>query len=398
MNTTRITRLGRTARFGAILLALAAAGCGGGGGQSATAARDNRGTLPPSLRQDAAQAVEASQSAASARQPGKANAGAAGGGSSFSIPAGAQFTIYCQTISGPDHVERANRIKQQLVSQAPLKDWYVIHQDGQSTLYYGFYKSFDDPKDADAQRAQRDRRTIDALTDQLGNRPFKFAFFVALDAPDPVAPPEWDLSVAPGEISLQIAAYTGHPLRKQYAVEAVRAARAQGVDAYYYHGENTSSVCVGAWPESAVKRTQEVINARPGDPDQPFVKAGIPLPAEAAKNQRDAQGRPLRVEQERFQIADASLAAMMQRFPEHAVNGEVPMTSTNDPRTGRRVTKPASSFLVPIPKSEPSLLNAGGAAAGAPAGLPADQPIEPFPAARPAPRPGMGQLRGVEPR
>ena len=365
--------------IGAVLsAALLLTGCGGGGSGSTPSSADRPGTLPPALRQTEVAPPNAATGAPT--------------GSQFSIPTGAQYTIYCQTISGPSHVDRATRLKQQLIAQAPLKDWYVIHQEGQSTLYYGFYKTFDDPKDPDSQRAQRDRRTIDALTDRLGNRPFKFAFFVALDAPDPVAPPEWNLAVAPGDLSLQIAAYTGHPLRKQYAVEAVRAARAQGVDAYYYHGETTSSVCVGAWPESAVKRTEQVINARPGDPDQPFVKTGIPLPEEAARNQRDAQGRPLRVEQERFEIVDPTLATMMQRFPEHAVNGEVAMTATMDPRTGQRVTRPARSFVVPIPRDEGSLLSGETTT-----GLPADQPIEP-PPTTPTPQPGVGQLRGVNPR
>lgn len=308
-------------------------------------------------------------------------------------PEGAQWTIYCQTVSGPEHVNRANRYKEALVQATPdLRDWYVIHQDGQSTLYYGFYRSFDDAKDAETQRAQRDRRTIDSLTDRMGNRPFKFAFFVALDSPDPVAPPEWNLTNANGAYSLQIAAYTGHPLRKQAAVDAVRAARAQGIEAFYYHGENTSSVCVGAWPENAVSRTQEVVNARAGDPDQPFIATGIPLPEEAARNQRDAQGRPIRVEQERFEIVDASLARAMRTFPEHAVNGEVTVTATTD-ASGRRISRPASSFVVPIPKPAPSLLSDPTYDA-APGSFedPAPSPLQP-----PAQQPGTGTLRGVGP-
>lgn len=311
-------------------------------------------------------------------------------------PPGAQWTIYCQTISGPDHVARANRYKEQLALATPeLRDWYVIHQDGQSTLYYGFYRSFDDIKDPETQRAQRDRRTIDALSDRQGNRPFKFAFFVALDSPDPVAPPEWNLANASGAYSLQIAAYTGHPLRKQAAVDAVRDARAQGIEAYYYHGENTSSVCVGAWPENAVVRRQEVVNARPGDPDQPFIAAGIPLPEDAARNQRDAQGRPIRVEQERFEIVDASLSRAMRAFPEHAVNGEVSITTVVD-ASGKRVSRPASSFVVPIPRAAPSPLTDPNYDLGAAAGGMDESTGGVRSPAQPQ-QPGMGTLRGIGP-
>lgn len=302
-------------------------------------------------------------------------------------PAGAQWTIYCQTIAGPDHVGRANRYKEQLIQATGLNEWYVIHQDGQSTLYFGFYKSFDDPKDSESLRAQRDRKSVDGLTDRLGNRPFKFAFFVALDSPDPVAPPEWNLTNAVGAYSLQIAAYTGHPMRKQAAVDAVRAARTQGLEAFYFHGETTSSVCIGAWPEGAVKRSQEVANARLTGPDDPFIVTGVPLPDEAARNQRDSQGRPIRVEQEKFEIVDASLTAAMRQFPEHAVNGEVVVNTTVD-ASGRKVSRPASSFLVPIPRLADSPLSNGTA-----------EPEVARPAAQQPPpeEPGRGRLRGVGP-
>src|SRR4051812_30493234 len=60
----------------------------------------------------------------------------------------AQWTLYCRAIAGPDHVARANAVKDDLVKNSQMKDWYVIHEDDQSVLYYGYYRSTSDPKDS----------------------------------------------------------------------------------------------------------------------------------------------------------------------------------------------------------------------------------------------------------
>jgi hypothetical protein len=361
-------------------------GCGGGAGAPKPAQANKVQPLPPALREGTYTNPQAVGTPARQNKPAApANSGMP------DIPAGAQWTILCQTIPGDGHVERANRLKEQLIQQTKMRDWYVIHQDGQSTLYYGFYKAFNDPKEnAESQRAQRDRKTIDGLADRLGNRPFKFAFFVALDAPDPAAPPEWNLTTASGAYSLQIAAYTGHPLRKQAAVEAVRAARENGLEAYYYHGETTSSVCVGSFPETAVRRTHAVAN-QTRDPDQPVMVTDIPLSDQTASMQRDPQGRPIRVEQEKYQIIDPKLAELMRRFPEHAVNGELQVQTMVDPATGQKIAKAPSSFLVPIPRGE-SVLSGDSTAGTSVQGLPEDRPIV---APRQSEQPGMGKLRGL---
>src|ERR1700734_2976972 len=65
-----------------------------------------------------------------------------GAGSDMPVPPeGAQYTIYCQGIAGPDHLERSRALRQLLIQSTPMKDWYVIHATDQSTLYYGFYRS-----------------------------------------------------------------------------------------------------------------------------------------------------------------------------------------------------------------------------------------------------------------
>src|SRR5205085_4678908 len=130
-----------------------------------------------------------------------------------------------------------------------MKEWYAIHQDAESVIYYGFYRSINDPKDSrETQRAQRDKKKIDSLVDAAGNRLFTQPFFVEVTSPDPAAPPEWNLANASqlgGYWSLQIAAYKASPARKEAAAEAVREARKRGVPAYYYHGEAPSSGCLG---------------------------------------------------------------------------------------------------------------------------------------------------------
>src|SRR5437660_149199 len=56
-------------------------------------------------------------------------------------PKDALYTIYCQVLAGPDHIERARQLRQALRVSTSLKDWYLIHGADQSTLYYGFYRT-----------------------------------------------------------------------------------------------------------------------------------------------------------------------------------------------------------------------------------------------------------------
>src|SRR3954463_13522843 len=47
-------------------------------------------------------------------------------------PADAQWTLYCQALAGPGHIEQANAVKEQLIGLSKMKDWYIIHQQGES--------------------------------------------------------------------------------------------------------------------------------------------------------------------------------------------------------------------------------------------------------------------------
>src|SRR5688500_3145773 len=99
-------------------------------------------------------------------------------------PRDAQWTIYCQAIAGPDHVGRANAFKQNLLDATKMKEWYVIHQEDQSVIYYGYYRTMNDA------RAKADRKAVDELKDPAGNKVLGGCMVVEISAPDPTAPPQ----------------------------------------------------------------------------------------------------------------------------------------------------------------------------------------------------------------
>jgi hypothetical protein len=279
-------------------------------------------------------------------QPPGANAGSA-------IPKGAQWTILCREIAGVGHVERARQLRDNLVKTPGMRDWHLLHKEDSSVLYYGYYKTYNEPK------AKADRAKVDSMADAQGRRPFRMAHMTPLDAADPGGPPEWNLANADGHWSLQIAVYMDSPERKQYALDAVRAAREQGIEAYYYHGENMSLVCVGSWPREAVSLADE--NVRAGDGGR--IKVVLPPltpDVKTAPEIRGEGGRKLHVEAGRNEVRDPTLRAMMEQYPTNAVNGQTMIVRRTDPRTGQVREVADASFPVPIPREESSLLDDGG--------------------------------------
>lgn len=255
-------------------------------------------------------------------------------------PKGAQYTIFCARIEGDAHVERANKYKNELLAKSGMNGWYVIHGQDQSSLYYGFYRTFNDPNDAkEVARAQGDRKRLESLTDGMQNRLFPSALFVDVESPDPQAPREWDLTKASGYWTLQIAAYKDSPQRKDAAVEAVREARAQGIPAYFYHGETISSVCIGTWPEEAVQ-----VTAAKSDPHSTVVAATADMPGDIVEPLKNRSG--LQLMRDDVRIVDPTLKETMVKYPYHAVNGLQMVKRVN----GQDVPDP--SLLVKIPRTE----------------------------------------------
>src|SRR5439155_10178861 len=274
-------------------------------------------------------------------------------------PADAQWTLYCQAVAGPGHVEQANAAKEQLIVLSKMKDWYIIHQEGENVIYYGFYKSIDEKEDRnEAARAKAERSRIDALTNKSGDKIFQHCFFVQVSEPDPTAPAEWNLLNTGAYWSLQIAAYKDSPRRKQAAVEAVREARARGVNAFYYHGETTSSVCIGAWPRDAVKAQDEGDVAQANDPSQDLLVLPQPLPKGQDVEIRNRQGDRVKAVAPRFEPVDPSLIATIAQYPTHPINGVVYVSRTKDAVNGEVKAVEDPSFLVQVPKPQQSLLRA----------------------------------------
>ena len=275
------------------------------------------------------------------------------------IPKDARFTVFCGTFAGPNHIQQAKVMRQQLAQSTGMRDWYTVQGEGQTTLYYGYYREVSEQADAkEGKRAQGDRKRIAGLTGSNGGRLFQSVLLVALDEADPSSPAEWDLQNAKGHWSVQIAVYKDHPQRKQYAVDAVRTARSQGYEAYYFHGRSASSVCIGVWPASAAIVEDEI---RMTDPN------AVPLIAPGSVPVREGimtpDGRPIQVMKAKSQVLDETLLATMRAFPNHSVNG-VSGRTVKDPRTGQVRTVTDPSLLVRVPQK--TMMLAGPSPSGNP--------------------------------
>ena len=306
------------------------------------------------------------------------------------IPADARWTVACASVAGPDRFARVAQLKSALMSRTGLKDWYVIHNEQDSTLFYGFYSSVERSKPESA-RAHADLKLIQNLKDDQGDRMFATSFFSPMVQPDPVAPAEWNLTNSSPKAywSLQISAYRDNPLRKQAAVEQVRELRAKGVEAYFYHGQSISSVCIGAWSKEAVKE-QEKDMGRSISPEDAILVSNIPLPEKYRRaDMKTSDGQKIRAFAERIEIADPSLQATMTEYPDHWVNYQR-FAKTVKAADGTNHEQISPSFLVIIPHSEPSALSGGG---GAPGLL---NQVGPAPVQQdPMHQTGTGRLRGL---
>jgi hypothetical protein len=277
-----------------------------------------------------------------------------------SIPKDAKWTIFCTVVGGPAHSEQARQLKARLAEVTHSSKWYVVHDDEKSTIYYGFYRTIDHGT-REGDQAQADRRHLMEYKNSAGESPLALCSFMLIDRPAPEAPAEWDLAHYPRDAmhmwSLQIAAYTpdaaddqGHD-RKWAAVESVKALRAQGIPAYFYHGDAISSVCVGLWPESAVKRQEggnDKGNAGSLNSDTSLFVASEPLPEGMAP--KAPTGEKLKPMTVRFEPIDATMLEMARKFPSHMTNNVEIYHKKKDPRTGKIVDVAEPSFWVKVPE------------------------------------------------
>jgi hypothetical protein len=334
-------------------------------------------------------------------------------------PKDAKYTIVCATFGGPAHVQQARVSKDNLITSTGRREFYVVHDEAQSTLYYGYYRERERSVDAtEAARANKDMDYVRSLATSEGQFLFSKSLLVPLPMPDPVAPPEFDITRLDAERpaddpnraywSLAIADYTGDVQiegkgRKQLAVESVIEARRQGHQAFYYNGPNTSTVCIGAWPRRAV-REQEANSARSsGDNGQEIIVSNAPIP-KALTDRIAASGRDPKVLQPKVEIDDPTLdEMMMKRYPDYYLNGVPEVNKYTDPRTGEVKRRPKQSFLFEIPRVQREGLLAGdrAAPAGGETAASATDPTPGAPALSPTAVPGGtsggGRLRSVTP-
>jgi hypothetical protein len=171
-----------------------------------------------------------------------------------------------------------------------------------------------------------------------------------------------------------IAVYKDGPERKLRAVESVREARAMGIEAYYYHGENVSNVCVGAWPREAIAEQHADGSQAVGDASKPVLVLPPGIRSDSANALADSLALPENANKEatrviqKVEVVDPSLLQAMRQYPYHAVNGEEILRKSRNPQTGKFEMMPEPSMIVMIPRAEPSLLDSGGrmAAGGSP--------------------------------
>ncbi|MEM6314956.1 MAG: hypothetical protein AAF743_12765 [Planctomycetota bacterium] len=250
----------------------------------------------------------------------------------------ASFTLFVHRFDGASHVRYAKAVRDELNTKTQFKDWYVLHKAGESLLYHGRY--------ADRDAAGKDRAQIARIANAVGDPMFTRVMIVPMDAPDPEAPPEWNIVNTDKKWTLVIADYTGHPDRKTFAVDAVRQAREMGVEAYYFHGPNTSSVLVGAWPMRAL-RPQEMDDAAGGGAqNRPIVVSSVRLPDAFRKVALDENGRQMDVIQPKIEVTDPSMARAMQDYPEYALNGELVVEVVKERTGDKQYIKP--SFIADI--------------------------------------------------
>ena len=328
-----------------------------------------------------------------------------------SVPAGARYTIMCRAFT---NAGEATASKDNLIRATRRKDFYVVHEENQSTIYFGYYREYQragatDPKEA--ARADADLAFLKNLGDTNGQPLFARSLFVPLPAADPEAPAEYDLARLDADKdkndptrkywSIAIAAYTSDAVatgadvgknRKQLAVESVLAARKMGVEAYYYNGPSISMVCVGAWPRRALRAQMSDSEVKRYDNGDPILLSNVPLPEKLLK-EIEGTGKKVNIVQPDVVVEDPTLLETWKQYKYYEVNGKTDVAVTNDPATGQRKEQIKTSFLVEIPMAQSKdLLTAGrNTQAAQPAQAPETNPLLPGQGM------GGGRLRSVTP-
>ncbi len=222
----------------------------------------------------------------------------------------ASYTILLCIFRGENHMAEARNTKSTLERTTSWHDLFVVHKVGWSELYRGKYMSMEE--------AQGDLKKVKAWRDSLGAQPFTMAMVMALPGKE-VGPPEWNLLRTTGVFTMVVAEFYDVPEasyvgRKDFAVRCCREFRAEGLEAYYYHGPAKSFVCIGSFPEASY----------------PSIREGGEI-KRVAKDER--------------------IKAILKRFPYLAVNGRQEVFVVHS-KSGESQKLATSSYVMEIPRQE----------------------------------------------
>ena len=280
-------------------------------------------------------------------------------------PSNAQWTISCDTLEGPGHVAQAEIEKQRLIQVSHMPDWYAIHTETRSEIYYGYYGALNDPKEK--RRQEGDRARISGLLDRLGNPMVRGVVVTPVSMPDPATPSDWNLLNTPRDAywTIEFATFVDGPDlraagvfdRKRAAVAMVRHYREElkMTNVYYYHGSTVSSVCVGAWKREAMAeqgtrtdaKGQMRDDASTQSPDQPLLVIPDIVPANMPSRVLEpGTGKSMAVQALKRDVVDPDMKAMMVKFHDHSVNGQMQGQDEN----GQFVAN--ASMIVEIPHDQ----------------------------------------------
>lgn len=254
------------------------------------------------------------------------------------------WAIRCLTLQGPNRFQLANSYADALRKVAGLKPKLVqvFHESGETAVYYGRYRrQYSAKTDTESFRPNhlRDLDLIRHLSMNIrdpavGSRPV-WPFQMATMSTLPVgrgSHPDWLLSKAPGYYSLQVAVFydTGEMRRRKYVAEQYcKLLREQGEQAYYDHGSVNSSVCIGAFPEEAIQTFQKQ------DPLTGIIHVTS-------------------------KIVDERMLALQRKHSFNLHNGSKFYEIIRDPKTGKKLRDPHTSFAVEIPRKTQGTNSLGG--------------------------------------
>jgi hypothetical protein len=186
--------------------------------------------------------------------------GAGGTDWSWGRPAGEKWTILCVEMQGPDRRSRTEALAKDLRQAKGIRrrNVRVVHGQRTSMLLYGTYYRRVDPQTGRLTVPENLRRDLRLLQGGVAGQGARFAGARMLSSPETdVGNPAWRLENAEGTYTLLVATFENTPDfydRKKAAVEACKALRRRGYEAYYRHGPITSEVTVGTFGPDALIR------------------------------------------------------------------------------------------------------------------------------------------------